>query len=258
MIAVLAALLLPSVAPADSGGVAVRVVRFYRAETGQTQVAAFIQTPRVPGGSLTLRVVQSSGELLWEQSWQRPAQPPSGEMVDHLRFTVAPGSFAVEVAIRDSVGSLVGTGRAPVEGYPSNPGISDLLLAPLIRGVIPTDTMPRALEFRRGALLITAPGTVRIGVGSPLLHYLLEVYTPTGGQGVLGAVVRDAQGSLVREAPPATVRVPAELGLLTGQLDLTGIGPGRYSLMTVLTIGERRLEREAGFEVAAAAPGPVP
>lgn len=236
--------------------VAVRVVRFYRAETGQTQVAAFIQTPRVPGGTLTLRVSETGGEALWEQSWERPTDAPLGDMVDHLRFTVAPGSYAVEVTIRDSAGVLVGSTKAPVTGYTGNPGISDLLVAPLIRAVHATDTMPRAMEFRRGALLITAPGTVRIGVESPVLHYLLEAYTPYGGQGLLGALVRDAYGVLVREAPPAAVRVPAELGLLSGHLDLTGIVPGRYSLVTVLTIGERRMEREAGFEVGAAAPIP--
>lgn len=256
MIAVLSALLLAPLPPTDSSAVAVRVVRFFRAETGQTQVAAFIQTPRVPGGTLTLRVSESRGEMLWEQSWQRPQDPPTGDMVDHLRFTVAPGAYVVEVAIHDSVGRVVGTDQAPVTGYATNPGISDLLLAPMIRAVYPTDTMPRAREFRRGALLITAPGTVRIGVDSPVLHYLLEAYTPYGGEGMLGAMVRDAAGTLVREAPPAAVRVPTDLGLLTGQIDLTGMGPGRYALVTVLTIGERRLEREADFEVAAAPPLP--
>ncbi len=256
MIAVLATLLLAPVPPGDTATVSVRVVRFFRTETGQTQVAAFIQTPRMPGGTLTLRVEESPGETLWEQSWERPLDPPAGDMVDHLRFTVAAGTYVVDVTVQDSTGQVVASTRAPVAGYATNPGISDLLLAPLIRAVHPSDTMPRAREFRRGALLITAPGTVRLGVESPVLHYLLEAYTPYGGQGTLGAKVRDAEGTLVREAPPAAVRVPAELGLLTGQIDLTGMGPGRYALVTVLTIGERRLEREAGFEVAAPVPLP--
>jgi hypothetical protein len=38
--------------------------------------------------------------------------------------------------------------------------------------------------------------------------------------------------------------------VLTGQLDLYGMTPRRYSLVTVLTIGERKLERSAGFEIA--------
>lgn len=256
MLTVLAALLLAPAPTGDSATVVVRAVRFFRAETGQTQVAAFVQTPRVPGGTLTLRVSQSTGETLWEQSWRRPQDPPVGDMVDHLRFTVAPGSYLVEVAVEDSTGMVVGRNRAAVDGYATNPGISDLLLAPLIRAVHPSDTMPRALEFRRGSLLITAPGNVRIGVDSPVLHYLLEAYTPFGGQGMLGAMVRDAYGTLVREAPPAAVRVPAEMGLLTGQIDLAGMGPGRYALVTVLTIGERRMEREAEFEVGGGAPLP--
>lgn len=246
-------MLLTLVAPAaqipDTAGVAVRVVRFYRAETGQTQVAAFIETTAVPGGTLTLRVVEASGQMLWEQSWQRPADTPTGPAVDHLRFTVVPGEYAVEVALRDSAGTLVATGRVPVPGFKDNPGVSDLLLAPMIRAVHAADTIVRPQEYRRGGLLVTAPGQLRLRTDSPLLHYLLEAYTPYGGEGWLAALVRDAWGTPVREAAPSAVRIPSGVGILTGQLDLAGMRQGRYTLVTVLTIGERRFERQAGFEV---------
>jgi hypothetical protein len=173
-------------------------------------------------------------------------------MVDHLRFAVVPGEYAVEVAVRDSAGNLVGSTRAPFQAFDANPGLSDLLIAPLIRAVHASDTMPLPEEYRRGNLLITAPGVVRVGVESLVLHYFLEAYTSYGGQALLGALVRDSVGGVVREAPPAGVRIPPELGVLTGQLDLSGMTPGRYSLVTVLTIGERKLERSAGFEIASA------
>lgn len=253
MMAPLPALLLLLAAapvPSDSTGVAVRIVRFFRVETGQTQVAAFIETPAVPNGVLTLRVVEASGQTLWEQSWQRPVGAAEGPLVDHLRFTVAPGEYAVEVSLRDSSGTLVGSARSAVPGFAANPGVSDLLLAPMIRAVHPSDTMPRPQEFRRGSLLIAAPGNLRLSAASPLLHYLLEAYTPIGAEGWLGAMVLDALGELVREAPASAVRIPPGGGVLTGQIDLAGMPGGRYTVVTVLTVGERRFEREAGFEVA--------
>jgi hypothetical protein len=249
MVAALLLVLAASPAPVDTAGVAVRVVRFFRAETGQTQVAAFIETAAVPGGTLTLRVVEGSGQTLWEQSWQRPLDAPAGPAVDHLRFTVAPGEYAVEVALHDSTGTLVGQGRVPVPGFATNPGVSDLLLAPMIRAVHAADTVPRPQEYRRGGLLIAAPGQLRLHADTPLLHYLLEAYTPYGAEGWLAAMVRDALGGVVREAPPSAVRIPAGVGLLSGQLDLAGMRQGRYTLVTILTIGERKFERAAGFEV---------
>lgn len=249
-------LLLLQAAPTDSAGVAVRVVRFFRPETGQTQVASFIKSPPVPGGSLTLRVTEADGTPLWEQSWNRPVSGSVEDAIDHLRFTVGAGQYAVEVEVRDSAGREAGRVRVPVPGYDGNPGVSDLLIAPRIRMVQHADTIPEPAEFRRGSLLITAPGRVRIDAAQPVLHYLLEAYTPYGGQGVLVAEVRDGDGRVVREAAPAPVRIPADLGVLTGQLGLEGLATGRYLLVTSLTIGERRFGREAWFEIRAPAGAP--
>lgn len=234
-------------APADTG-LTVRAVRFYRAEVRQTQVTAFIQVAGQEGRTIGVRVADAAGETLWEQSWQ--VAPAGGVSVDHLRFTVGPGGYTLGVSVRDSTGRLLESARLPVEGYPSSPAASDLLVSPLIRPVDHADTVPRAQEFRRGSLLITAAAVARLRADEPTLHYLLEAYAPAGGQGMLAVLVRGPTGAVIREAAPAPIRVPAGVGVLTGQLELATLAPGAYTLQTILTLGEQRIERSAAFEMA--------
>lgn len=234
-------------APVDTT-LTVRAVRFYRAEARQTQVTAFIQVAGGEGRTIGVRVADAAGETLWEQSWQ--VAPAADVSVDHLRFTIGPGGYTLGVSVRDSTGRLLESARLPVEGYPAPPAASDLLLAPMIRPVDRSDSMPRPQEFRRGSLLITAAATARLSAESPTLHYLLEAYAPAGGQGMLAVQVRDAAGVVIREAAPAPIRVPAGVGVLTGQLELATLSPGNYTLQTVLTLGEQRIERSAAFDMA--------
>lgn len=235
-------------APADTGLV-VRVVRFYRVDTRQTQVAAFIQAPAAAGSGLALRVADSADATLWEQSWQRRAAEGAGEPVDHLRFTVGPGRYVLEVAVLDSAGAVRQSQRVAVRGFPTNPGASDLLLAPQVRPADPADTMPRAQEFRRGSLLITASALVELSPGAPVLHYLLEAYIPEGGEGNLAVQVREPDGSIALAADPAPIQVPRQAGALTGQLDLAALEPGDYLLATLLTIGDQEITRLAPFRI---------
>jgi len=235
--------------PVDTNLV-VRAVRFYRAEARQTQVTAFIQVSRDEGRAIGVRVADGSGETLWEQSWQLSPGAAGALSVDHLRFTVGPGSYTLGVSVRDSTGRLLESLRLPVEGFPVAPPASDLLVAPMIRPVDISDTVPRAQEFRRGSLLITAAAVARLSAEDPVLHYLLEAYAPAGGQGMLAVRVRDPAGVVVREAAPAPIRVPAGVGVLTGQLELATLAPGGYTLQTILTLGDQRIERSAGFVMA--------
>lgn len=236
----------PAVA-ADTGLV-VSVVRFYRAEVGQTQVAAFIEASPLAGSSLAVRVTDPAGATLWEQQWARPAGGGAVEATEHLRFTVGPGPHEFHVAIRDSLGAVLAVSTTPLDGFGAPPGASDLLLAPLIRFTDPGDSMPRPQEFRRGDLLITASADARVSDGAPELYYLLEAYNGDGGPGTLAMTVRDAAGVVVREAPPAPIQVPVRVAVLTGQLDLSTLSPGRYELRLQLVVDGRLLERAAEFE----------
>jgi len=236
-------------------GLVVRVVRFYRVDTRQTQVAAFIQAPAVPGSGLALRVADSTNATLWEQSWQRQPAEEAGDPVSHLRFTVGPGRYLLEVTVLDSAGAVRQSHRVAVRGYPANPGASDLLLAPLVRPADPADTMPRAHEFRRGGLLITARALVELTPVAPVLHYLLEAYIPEGGDGSLAVQVRSPDGTIALATDPAPIAVPRQAGALTGQLDLAALDPGDYLLATILSVGDQEITRLAPFRIARAAAG---
>lgn len=239
--------------PAADTGLVVRVVRFYRAEVGQTQVAAFIQAPRALGQGLMLRVADSAGTTLWEQSWLR-RDDLAVSTVDHLRFTIGRGRYVLEVTLRDSSGTITAAGRTPVTGFDDNPGASDLLLAPKIRGAEPRDSVPEAGEFRRGNLLISSTSEVRLTAATPVLHYLLEAYAPEGGEAVLAAMVVDREGATLRVTAPAPIEVPQGVGILSGQLDVATLPPGQYHLVAILTLGEQRVQRTAPFWVDGPAP----
>ncbi|MFN2315601.1 MAG: hypothetical protein ABR551_06605 [Gemmatimonadales bacterium] len=241
--------LLGGAPPPPDTTLVVSVVRFHRADASQTQVAAFIEAPGVPGSTLAVRVTDAYGTTLWDQRWPRSGRTgdQSGD-VEHLRFTVGPGAHELRVAVQDSLGRKISTTTAHFEGYRAPPGASDLLLAPMIRSGVLPDSMPRAEEFRRGDLLITASARARVNVEAPDLYYLLEAYNGVGGPGTLAITIEDEGGMLVREAPPATVLVPKPVAVLTGQLDLSSLPAGRYLLRVRLVVDGRLLERVAGFE----------
>lgn len=248
LILTLTALLAGAPPPPDTTLV-VSVVRFHRAEASQTQVAAFIEAPGMPGSTLAVRVTDADGATLWDQRWPRSGWTgDQANDVEHLRFTVGAGAHELRVAVRDSLGRVIQSLTVPFEGYRAPPGASDLLLAPMIRSGVLPDSMPRAEEFRRGDLLITASARARVRADSPDLYYLLEAYNGVDGPGTLAITIEDANGRVVREAPPATIPVPKQVAALTGQLDLSSLPAGRYLLRVRLAVDGRLLERVAGFE----------
>lgn len=243
----LSALLTGPAAVADTTLV-VSVVRFHRAEASQTQVAAFIEAPGMPGSTLAVRVTDANGATLWDQQWPRSGWTgDQADDVEHLRFTVGAGAHELRVVVQDSLGHLIQSITVPFEGYRAAPGASDLLLAPMIRSGVLPDSMPRADEFRRGELLITASARARVRADAPDLFYLLEAYNGMGGPGTLAISIEDAGGTVVREAPPAAIMVPKHVAALTGQLDLSSLPAGRYLLRVRLVVDGRLLERVAGF-----------
>lgn len=241
------ALLTALAAPAPLAGadtvLTVRSVRFFRAEAGQTQVAAFIEADGLEGGSLQVRVRDAAGATLWEQQWPRAVTATSA--TEHLRFTIGPGTHRLEVALHDGGGGVLVRASTPVEGFGPPPGASDLLLSPRIRPAAQAEGMPGPDEFRRGDLLITAAARTQV---LDDLHYLLEAYNGDGGPGTLTILVQTADGVTVREAPPASIRVPVGVAVLSGKLDLTTLPPGRYRLILQLVVDGRLLERGAEFE----------
>jgi GWxTD domain-containing protein len=243
-----------------------RAVRSYRAEQGRTEVNAFVQVPYLlmqpttsgPEGRLSyrmeVRVTDSTGLKLLEQSWQNQAtaalRRPDAFAVDMVRFSLAPGRYRLEVAVVDSVSGRRAATAVELEGFASAPAASDLLLSPQIRPTTAGDTVPRPAELRWGQTLVAAAARLDLTPLRPTAYYLLEAYSPTEANGTLRLRVADTTGKALITTAETPVQVPSGGGVLKGQLDLAGLPPGRYDMVAALQLGEKTVERAAGFTMA--------
>jgi GWxTD domain-containing protein len=272
----IAAVALTNATPSLASGqadpsVAVRAVRFFRSDAGQTRVKAFVQVPYAvmtpaqsasPGGGLlsyevAVRITDSTGLTLHTDSWRNHAdgalRATDASAMEILEFQVAPGRFRLEVTVTDSVSGARYTGAADVAGFAGRPAVSDLLLSPEIRPATAADTVPQAGELGfgpQGEILVTAATTLGLTPLRAVAHYLLEVYSEEAASGTLTVAVRDKDGKTLVRTPSAPISVPAGGRVLTGQLDLEGLPPGTYDLAVETTVGGATVERLAPFTMA--------
>ena len=94
---------------------------------------------------------------------------------------------------------------------------------------------------RRPARADTAPSDV---------FYLLEAYSPEQSEGTLILKVVDTAGKVLTTTPATKVQLPAGGGVLKGQLDLTGLPAGRYTMTAALALAGTAVERSAVFTMA--------
>lgn len=244
----------------------VSAVRFYRQDGRITQVKAFIQVPAMmlePAGTgpdapltylMDVRVRDSTGLELVRNSWSgrlaAAARQPGGMALEILDFPVTPGRYEIEVGVTDSASGKRLVSAVTVEGFRSEPNVSDLLLAPMIRPSGASDTAPAPGEIRRGNLLITGSAELRITPLRSKLFYLLETYNASEDSARLAISVTDTSGKAVVSTAPALRPVPAGGGMLTGSMDLAGLPPGEYRLALQLRVGGQSAERSAPFTMA--------
>jgi len=244
----------------------VTAIRFYRAESKSTQVKAFIQIPAMllePAGSgrsgqltylMDVRVRDSSGLELVRNGWSGhlPAQvhQPGATGLEILEYTVAPGRYTLDVGVTDSVSGKRLNAQIAIEGFRTQPGLSDLLLAPLIRQAGPTDTLPAPGEIRRGDLLITGAAELRLTPLRSEAYYVLEAYSSAPDSVRLALTVRDQAGKTVVSTPARSARLPQGGGVLSGAVPLAGLTAGDYRLTARLETSNGTLERTASFIMA--------
>jgi GWxTD domain-containing protein len=243
-----------------------RAVRSYRAESGRTEVNAFVQVPYLlmqpttsgPEARLSyrveVRVTDSTGLKLLEQSWQNEAtaalRRPDAFAVDMVRFSLAPGRYRLEVAVVDSVSGRRAATGVDLEGFATAPPASDLLLSPQIRLTATGDTVPRPAELRWGQMLVSAAARLDLTPLRPTAYYLLEAYSPTQASGTLRLRVADSTGKALMTTAETPVQVPTGGGVLKGQLDLGGLPPGNYDMVAALELAGKTVERSADFTMA--------
>lgn len=265
-----AAAALHAATPAGSAGqtppaLTVRAVRFWVPEYRQTVVKAFVQIPYIvltptstgPDGVMSyrvsVRVADSTGLTLMQQSWAKRApgsmRAPGVTGFEMLEFAVAPGRFRLELTVEDSVSGAKVERSLDLQGFGDQPGASDLVIASQMRIPGPADTIPVQGELRRGNTVFTATAEVQLaplGDRSKLFYYL-EAYTAAADSGSLGLEIRNEGGQVVLALPSRPVQFSTGGGVIRGQLDLTGLPEGRYTLRSVLALRGRTIERSAPF-----------
>jgi GWxTD domain-containing protein len=239
-----------------------RAVRFYRADQDLTRVKGIVQIPytlvrRVGGDSayvVSVKVADASGLTLYRQSWQTRVQtagaPVDAYAVEIIDFTVAPGAYRLEIAVGDSAAGRQVHQAVQLQALGKSAKASDLLASPAIRVAAANDTIPRPGEFRAGNNLVTAAARVILTPLRSQLYYLMEAYAPSEQTGRMGIAIRDSSGRPIVETPPREVTVAPGGSLLKGQLDLTGLPPGDYTMVSKLELGGETIERSAALTMA--------
>ena len=244
----------------------VNAVRFYRADAKRTQVKVFVQIPAMlmaspdekPDARMTylmaVRVRDSTGLELVHDSWSGhfPAslREPGVTTLEILEYTVAPGKYTLDVDVSDSVTGKKVQSELVVEGFGAEPGLSDLLLAPMIRQVGPNDTLLAPGEIRRGDLLITGAAELRLTPLRSNAYYMIEAYSATEDSVSLGIAVTDTTGKTVVSTPPRRARLPAGGGVLSGAVPLAGLPAGEYRMTAKFSSSKGTVERTASFSMA--------
>lgn len=248
--------------PQNDSGLVLRAVRFYRPDQDRTRVKGLVQIPfamfRSGGTSgpasytVSVRVIDSTGLTLYQQSWRPRSAVAAGAdayTVEIVDFAVAPGKYRLEVGVEDSLSGRKVSGGIDVQALSKTDGASDLLVAPEMRLATADDTVPRPGEFRTGNNLVTAAAQVVLTPLRAKVYYLLEAYSDAGGDGTMSVEIRDAAGKVSIKTPEVPVTVMAGGSVLKGQLDLTGLPEGTYSLVSSLKLDGRTIERSAAISM---------
>ena len=238
-------------------------VRFYRSSSTQTVVDGFGRVPftlldpltRGPDGMAAYRVtisVRDSANLeLVNQSWTRtvPARMLSmarGSTLEHFTFAAKPGTYAVELMVRDSASERVARQRVSLTTYAAAPPVSDLLLA---TGMRAADSALSGSELRKGGGIIEAADRPLLTPQQAQLGYYLERYSQTPETAAVSVrIVRGDTATVVKTAPQL-VPFGAGGGITRGMVDLAGLPPGEYGFEVVVKGHDTTVTRRAPFRM---------
>jgi len=242
-------------------------VRFYRSASTQTVVDGFGRVPftlldpltRGPDGMAAYRVtisVRDSANLeLVTQSWTRtvPARVLSmarGSTLEHFTFAAKPGTYAVELTVRDSASERVARQRVSLTTYAASPPVSDLLLATGMRAAgSGSDSALSSNELRKGGVVIEAADRPLLTPQQAQLGYYVERYSQTPETAAVSVrIVRGDTATVVRTAPQL-VPFGAGGGITRGMVDLAGLPPGEYGFEVIVKGHDTTVTRRAPFRM---------
>jgi GWxTD domain-containing protein len=272
----------PAVRQAPDERVVGEMARFFRGD--RTLVNGFVRVPhrmlsglaeglgRFAAYRVELRVTDDHGTVLASDTWSRrlpwrAAAVTGAESVEPFAFAVAPGSYAVHIAVQDSGSGASETIDLPLTGFGARPRASDLLLAYGIRQQAGDDTTAAAGEVRKGDLFIASAPDVTLTPDRAVLWYYCEVYRDSTATVPWLVRVMGRNGNVVVTSRAARTTVAAGGGRIAASIDLAGLPPGDYTLALAVGAGADTVVRTAPFRmggfateraVAAAALGAAP
>src|SRR3989440_12317989 len=242
-------------------------VRFYRSASTQTVVDGFGRVPftlldpltRGPDGMAAYRVtisVRDSANLeLVNQSWTRtvPARVLSmarGSALEHFTFAAKPGTYAVELTVRDSASERVARQRLSLTTYAATPPVSDLLLATGMRASgAGADTALSSSELRKGGVIIEAADRPLLTPQRAQLGYYLERYSQTPETAAVSVRIVRGDTATVVKPPPQLVPFGVGGGITRGMVDLAGLPPGDYGFEVDVKGHDTTVTRRAPFRM---------
>jgi GWxTD domain-containing protein len=117
---------------------------------------------------------------------------------------------------------------------------------------VPADSEsgPKPGEFRAGNNLITAAAEVMVTPLRPKLFYLMEAYSPARDSGTLSVAVADSAGAKLLQTTPVPIAVAAGGSIVKGQLDLTGLPPGEFTMTAEMKLRDHVVRRSGDFVMA--------
>lgn len=249
-----------------ASGVGVKALRFYRADTRQTVVKAFVEVPYslleapAPGTSGDLKygvvvtVADQGGTELYQAAWpgrdRADLQQAGASKLEILDFVVVPGTYRVTVTVTDSVSGRKLSTTTDVVGWSNPPKASDLMLSPSMRLATGDDTMPRLGEIRRGSTMVTPALELRLTLVRSKAYYLVEAYAETADSGTMRVQVADSAGASLVSTRPARVQIAPGGSVLKGQLDLAGLPGGQYTMSVTVVVAGDSVTRSERFEMA--------
>lgn len=247
-------------------GPRISTARFWRGERGtllEGLVGLPISAQAAGPAEVTLLVRDAAGQVLHTETWVDSVSErlaalartrPGAEVTSPLSVGLTQGRYTITLSIKRGV--TVDSVRETIEGFTSQPLLSDVIVSSRIRSLAEGEE-PGPAETRKGRVAIERATIPKILPTDPSLWYYLELY-PTGGatQELEYTVVRATGGEpLVRTQ--RTMQVGERGGVDAARLIVQGLPPGEYKLVVTAKAGDRTERREAAFEMGSLADAPV-
>lgn len=197
----------------------------------------------------TFNVKDADGLTLTTQEWSDTiAVSPMAEArmrastTEHFTFQVKPGTYSIEVTVRDSRSGSAWRAENQIEAFAAPPRTGDLVLASeLIR--LESDTVDAAAEaIVRGRLAVIPNLQGALSMDRPALALYTEVYRTEATAADSAEVWLELNGvnrEFSYKTNPQLRVYPVGLGSEAFALSLAGLPPGEYRLTLNVDVDER-------------------